>query len=183
MLGLAHGTSLAEPPLNADCEGKFIMEDWAFSSASPLATRSISRSAELERCYQNRWISEPERNLMLAVLEDAIRCFLGYREGDPDPRNRLAYADARDWINSPGRYSIFAFRNLCEIVGLDPDCLRRELNRIRRGSSPRTVALQRMFDVRSLSVSSSNEDSTSRRGRRARTSRSAGYARSAATAG
>lgn len=161
------------------------MEDWGFSSASPLATRSISGSAELERCYQNRWISEPERNLMLAVLEDAIRCFLGYREGDPDPRNRLAYADARDWINSPSRYSIFAFRNLCEIVGLNPDCLRRELNRIRRGTSPRSVALQRMFDVRSLSVSSSSDDASYRRARRARTPRnaSATYARSAATIG
>ncbi len=145
------------------------MEEWNFSTGSPLAARSISGSAELERCYQNRWISEPERNLMLAVLEDAIRCFLGYRDGDRSTRNRLAFADARDWINSPSRYSIFAFRNLCEIIGIDPDSLKRELHRIRRGASSRSVALQRTFDVRSPSVSSSRKGtSASARTRSAR---------------
>lgn len=134
------------------------MEDWSFSTALPFAAHSNSVTAELERCYHNRWINEPERNLMLAVLEDAIRCFLGYRDGDNSARNRLAYADARDWINSKSRYSIFAFRNLCEIVGINPDSLKRELNRIRRSSS-RTIALQRTFDVRSPSMSSARSGS------------------------
>ena len=149
------------------------MEDWSFSTGSPFAARSTSGAAELERCYHNRWINEPERNLMLAVLEDAIRCFLGYRDGDTSARNRLAYADARDWINSQSRYSIFAFRNLCEIIGIDPDSLRRELNRIRR-SSTRSVALQRTFDVRSPSLSSSRAGSaTAARTRRPRAPKSA----------
>ena len=144
------------------------MEDWSFSTGLPFAARSISGSAELERCYHNRWINEPERNLLLAVLEDAIRCYLGYRDGDTSARNRLLFADARDWINSPSRYSIFAFRNLCEIIGINPDGLRRELNRIRRGTSPRSVSLQRTFDVRSPSMSNAKTSTTSARTRGAR---------------
>jgi hypothetical protein len=144
------------------------MEDRSFSTRVPLAAPSDSGAAELERCYRNRWINEPERNLMLAVLEDAIRCFLGYRDGDNSARNRLAYADARDWINSKSRYSIFSFCNLCEIIGINPDSLRRELHHVRQNSS-RRVALQRTFDVRSPSMSSSRAASaTSARTRRAR---------------
>lgn len=137
------------------------MEEWNFSTGLPFAVRSISGSAELERSYHNRWVSEPERNLMLAVLEDAIRCYLGYRDGDPSARNRLLFADARDWINSRSRYSIFAFRNLCEIIGINPDALKHELHQIRRGASPRSVSLQRTFDVRSPSMSNTRSSATS----------------------
>ena len=144
------------------------MDEWSLSTGSTFAARSISGSAELERCYINRWVSEPERNLMLAVLEDAIRCYLGYRDGDPSAMSRLLFADARDWINSPSRYSIFAFRNLCEIIGINPDALKRELHRVRRGTSPRSVTLQRTFDVRSPSLSNTQaRTSTSARTRRA----------------
>ena len=97
---------------------------------------------------------------MLAVLEDAIRCYLGYRDGDPSTMGRLLFADARDWINSPSRYSIFAFRNLCEIIGINPDALKRELHRVRRGTSPRSITLQRTFDVRSPSLSNKQERAT-----------------------
>jgi hypothetical protein len=144
------------------------MEEWSFSTGLPFTARSVSGSAELERCYHNRWINEPERNLMLAVLEDAIRCYLGYRDGDQSARNRLLFADARDWINSPARYSIYAFRNLCETIGINPDSLRRELNRIRRDSSARSISLQRTFDVRSPSMSNTRTAASSRtRGARA----------------
>jgi len=144
------------------------MDELSLSTGSTFAARSISGSAELERCYINRWVSEPERNLMLAVLEDAIRCYLGYRDGDPSAMSRLLFADARDWINSPSRYSIFAFRNLCEIIGINPDALKRELHRVRRGTSSRSVTLQRTFDVRSPSLSNTQaRASTSARTRRA----------------
>jgi len=84
-------------------------------------------------------------------------------------RDRLLYADARDWINSRSRYSIFAFRNLCEIVGINPDALKRELHRIRRGESPRSVSLQRTFDVRSPSMSNTKVSASAKaRTRRAR---------------
>jgi len=149
------------------------------SARVPYAVRNVSASAEHERCYSNRWMSEPERNLMLAVLEDAVRCFLGYRDGDRNARNRLLFADARDWINSRSRYTIFAFRNLCEIIGLDPDAMKRELHRIRRGESPRSVSLQRTFDVRSPSMSNTGmRANSSARTRRAGASIAAWASRS-----
>jgi hypothetical protein len=144
------------------------MDELNFTGLS-FTIHSGSAAAKQERCYNNRWISEPERNLMLAVLEDAISCFLGYRDGDRNGRNRLLFADARDWINSQSRYSIFAFRNLCEIVGINPDALKRELHKIRRGDSRRGVSLPRTFDVRSPSMSNTKVNGTSSaRTRRAR---------------
>ncbi|MGO9451167.1 MAG: hypothetical protein ACLQDV_09025 [Candidatus Binataceae bacterium] len=137
------------------------MEEWSFSNGSASGGGSFSGASELERCHRNRWIHEPERNLMLAVLEDAIRCFLGYQEGDYTARNRLLFADAREWINSPSHHSIFAFRNLCETIGINPDRLRRELNRLRRGTDATSVSLQRIFDVRSPSMSSTRQSTAS----------------------
>jgi len=139
------------------------MEDWSFGDGSPLAAHSLSGSAQNERCYRHRWLSEPERNLMLAVLEDAVRCFLGYTDGDRDARNRLAFVEARDWINSTSRYSIFAFRNLCEIIGIDPDSLKAELHRIRRGASSANIQFLRTLDVRSPSLSSVRTAASTRR--------------------
>lgn len=83
------------------------------------------------KTWRHRWICESERNLLLAVLQDAIKCYLEYREGDRNPRNRLLYSDAREWINSRTRYGVFAFQNLCETLGIEPGRLRRELNRRR----------------------------------------------------
>src|SRR5262249_35764277 len=114
------------------------------------------------------WVSEPERNLMLAVLEDAIRCYLGYRDGDQSAMNRLLFADARDWINSPSRYSIFAFRNFCEIIGINPDALKRELHILQPGTSPRSITLQMTSEVRTPSLSNTQaRATTSARTRRA----------------
>jgi len=145
------------------------MEAWnSIGDSSSLSSNKGLGISELERCGRYRWISEPERNLMLAVLEDAVRCYLTHRDEDKSPRNRLLFADAREWINSSTRYSIFAFQNLCEIIGIDPDRLRRERHRYRRKSNSRPMSLPRAFDVRGSVVSSSSQASRPQRSRRMR---------------
>jgi hypothetical protein len=61
--------------------------------------------------------------LMLAVLEDGIRSYLG-------PQKHAAQ-EAEHWVHSSGRRSPFSFVVVCETLSLNPDAVRRVLLRMR----------------------------------------------------
>jgi hypothetical protein len=63
-----------------------------------------------------------ERALMLAVLEDAIRCLQA-----PGPRARRAAVEAAEWIRSVDLEWPFSFENLCAALELDAGRLRTAL--------------------------------------------------------
>ena len=69
---------------------------------------------------------EGERRLMIAVLEDAVSVYrkqAGVREG----RNREIFLEAEEWIEDQDRTWLFSFQNICDVLGLDADYLRRGL--------------------------------------------------------
>ncbi len=69
---------------------------------------------------------EGERRLMIAVLEDAVGVYrkqAGVREG----RNREIFLEAEEWIEDQDRTWLFSFQNICDVLGLDADYLRRGL--------------------------------------------------------
>lgn len=69
---------------------------------------------------------DPERRLMLAVLEDAILVY--QRRADwRDHRARRQREDAQQWLWSDDRTWLFSCANICDLVGLDVDYLRRGL--------------------------------------------------------
>lgn len=70
----------------------------------------------------------PEHALMVAVLEDAMRCFLNYADAT-DRKQRALAADARAWFDSPERTRLFDFENVCDVLGIDAGYLRRQLAR------------------------------------------------------
>jgi hypothetical protein len=67
-----------------------------------------------------------ERQLMLAVLEDAIRTLLLARRTGV-PRKRLLRELA--WLQSTSVTEPFAFESICDVLGLDPGYLRGRLMR------------------------------------------------------
>lgn len=69
---------------------------------------------------------EPEKELLLAILEDAIHCFQKYCFAE-DPAGRALFQEAQTWITQTGDDWIFSFENVCELLGLDPQYLRRGL--------------------------------------------------------
>jgi hypothetical protein len=71
---------------------------------------------------------EPEKNLMFAILEDAVRCYRAYAFAKSVPLKRL-YIDAERWIWRNDWEWSFSYRNICEVLGFDPFCLRRGLLR------------------------------------------------------
>jgi hypothetical protein len=79
--------------------------------------------------------------LMLAVLEDGIRCFLG--------RSKRFAEEAELWIHSQRRYSPFAFVVVCETLGLDPESVRATVERMKAENiSPRQAIPRSRNNVR-----------------------------------
>ena len=67
-----------------------------------------------------------EQRLMLAVLVDAINILQGWhRLGSA--RKRRAFAEASQWINTPGVGYPFAFDSICDALGIDSESLRTRL--------------------------------------------------------
>lgn len=71
---------------------------------------------------------EPEKKLMLAVLEDAINCFRANVMAERGRRKRL-FDETLDWFLHRGDDWLFSFESVCEILRLHPDYVRRGLLR------------------------------------------------------
>jgi hypothetical protein len=84
------------------------------------------------KCNQYK---EPERRLMVAVLEDAVSC-LSMNPRDCNLRQRKQYDEAKQWVTAEEETDwIFSFTNICEVLGMDPGYLRRGLTRKTLGSN------------------------------------------------
>jgi hypothetical protein len=67
---------------------------------------------------------EPERALLMAILEDAIHCYRKYRAAR-DRARRERFREAEQWIMEEGDERLFSFHNVCELLGLDAQFIRR----------------------------------------------------------
>jgi hypothetical protein len=71
---------------------------------------------------------EPEKRLMLAVLEDAIRCYQDNLHARASKRKRL-FDETEEWIVTAADDYVFSFRHVCEALGLSPEYLRQGMLR------------------------------------------------------
>lgn len=71
-----------------------------------------------------------ERRLMIAVLEDAVNCFMKQIHAT-DPKARQLFLDAEEWITDEDRTWFFAFENVCDTLDLNPVYVREGLFRWR----------------------------------------------------
>jgi hypothetical protein len=69
---------------------------------------------------------EPEKKLMLAVLEDAIACYQKYLSAR-DAKGRALFQETEEWIVEKSGDWLFSFANVCDTLGFDPDYLREGL--------------------------------------------------------
>jgi hypothetical protein len=75
---------------------------------------------------RSRAALDRERLLMYAVLEDALSCCRQYAKSRL-PRTRQLHQEAREWVASDDRSSLFAFASICETLDIDPDMIRCRL--------------------------------------------------------
>jgi hypothetical protein len=71
---------------------------------------------------------EPEKKLLLAVLEDAIACFQKYLFAK-DGKGKVLFLEAEEWILDQDTDWLFSFANVCEMLGFEPTYLRDGLIR------------------------------------------------------
>jgi hypothetical protein len=69
---------------------------------------------------------EPEKKLMLAILEDAVACFQKYLLAR-DGKGKTLFRETEDWVLEDRGDWLFSFANVCETLGFQPDYLRQGL--------------------------------------------------------
>src|SRR5919197_4058402 len=67
-----------------------------------------------------------EEKLMLAVLEHAIEYFQKYVLAKHENDKKL-FQEAEEWILDKNSDWLYSFENICEVLGLNPDYMRRGL--------------------------------------------------------
>ena len=69
---------------------------------------------------------KPEKRLMLAVLEDAVWCFQSGLLAN-NKRKRGLFSEAEEWIMEEDGDWLFSFDHICELLGLNPKYIRKQL--------------------------------------------------------
>lgn len=69
---------------------------------------------------------EPEKRLMLAVLDDALKSFQNNVAGGGSKSKRL-FRETEEWFWDGDTEHIFGFEHICSVLGLGPDYIRRML--------------------------------------------------------
>jgi hypothetical protein len=76
--------------------------------------------------YQRHDPAEAEKALMFAVLVEAVDTYQRFAFSN-SPHGRLLFREVKAWFWGAKTDSVFAFRSICEVFGLDPSFLRRGL--------------------------------------------------------
>ena len=69
---------------------------------------------------------EPERTLLLAVLEDGIRCFQENLFA-VNGKRRVLFDEAKEWLFSDDANWFCSFVSICTLLNLEPNYIRRGL--------------------------------------------------------
>lgn len=94
--------------------------------------------AEYQDTFRRRTHLEPEKTLMLAVMEDAITCFQKYARARHRKAKHL-YCDAEEWILEKDSKYFFSFEQICESLGFEPGYVRHGLMKEQEKSTARSL--------------------------------------------
>jgi len=94
-----------------------------FDKIYPPISDTVTRDQFFDNFKRKRPL-EPERELMLAVLADAVECYWKYSAARDGIGTRL-FQDAREWLIDEDERRPFSFINVCSALQLDPGYIRR----------------------------------------------------------
>ncbi len=80
--------------------------------------------------FRRKVQTEPEKRLLLAVLEDALACYQKHFSSRGGRGMRL-FRETEEWIFREDSTRPFSFTNICEVVGFDPQYIRSGLHKWR----------------------------------------------------
>ena len=112
-------------------EGSATSERGGLTSEEKIASLFQPDTLLSDQYFENlrrKTFFEPEKRLMLAVLEDAIRYYQDNWFSRNSKRKRI-FDETEEWIFTPDSDWVFSFDHVCETLGLSPAYLRRGLLR------------------------------------------------------
>jgi hypothetical protein len=89
--------------------------------------------SQFQSTYRRRFHLDPERVLMLAVLQDAVVCFQENLMAICK-RKQVMHVEAEEWILNEDKSYLFSFENVCEALGYDAGYMRAGLLRWKRAA-------------------------------------------------
>lgn len=95
-------------------------------------------SAQYFDNMRRRTLLEPEKRLMLAILEDAVNCFQENLSAESGKR-KILFDDVEQWIRADGSDWVFSFDHICEALGFTPAYVRQGLLRWREKNRSKRV--------------------------------------------
>src|SRR3989304_5100389 len=108
-------------PLNREAfmtrEAEYRFDD----KPGPLFQPDTAAPYEYVDSFRRKALWLPEKDLMFAILEDAVGCFQNYLFAR-NKKGRELFLDAETWINGEESNSVLSIDNVCERLDLDPEC-------------------------------------------------------------
>ena len=92
-------------------------------------------SAQYFQNFRRKTCLEPEKRLILAMLEDAVSCFQVHVTAR-SRKGKTLFNEAEEWIMIKHDDWIFSFASVCEMLGFNPEYVRQGL----RGWKQKTLA-------------------------------------------
>src|SRR5579872_256251 len=132
----------ASENLRADQEGK--MEKETLDEKLPgLFEPDTLLPIQYFEAMRRKHLLEGEKRLILSVLEDAVECFMKCIDSPTNKGQRL-FRDADEWISLEDKHWVFSFDNVCEMLDINPDYMRRGL---RQWKERKMAAMQRAAET------------------------------------
>src|SRR5271154_5440795 len=129
--------------LRADQEGK--MEKETLDEKLPgLFEPDTLLPIQYFEAMRRKHLLEGEKRLVLSVLEDAVECFMKCIDSVTNKGQRL-YRDADEWINLEDKHWVFSFDNVCDMLDINPEYMRRGL---KGWKERKLVDMQRVAEAR-----------------------------------
>jgi hypothetical protein len=98
----------------------------AVENSATVMQQDILASAQYAHARRAKTL-EPEKSLILAILEDAVRCFQENHRARCGNAKRT-FDEAQRWLFQSRCDWVFSFENVCAVLGFDPQYIRRGLS-------------------------------------------------------
>lgn len=105
--------------------------DWENGSLGSLFVPDVLTPEQYYDSRRDDSDIRPVKKLMMAILEDALRCFQNNADAKSGSRRRL-FEEAERWLCGEGGEGPFSFEMVCEMLGIEPGFLRSGLKEWRR---------------------------------------------------
>jgi hypothetical protein len=112
-------------------KGRELMMEWESAELGSLFAPSILTPDQYYDERRDDSAIRPIKRLMLAILEDALRCLHKHADARNGARRRM-YREAEQWLWGESGKALFSFTVVCETLGIEPEYLRLGLRRWRQ---------------------------------------------------